>query len=89
MAESLHLVFRFLLYLAVTAVGITILIKTDRLSVRLLTLAGAVVLVIWNNEIAGYLTACVMAILSLLLKIVLILLLLILLVRVVLGIGRR
>ena len=89
MAESLYLIFRFLLYLGVTAAGVAILLKTDRLAVRILTLAGAAVLIIWNSDIAEYLTVCVIAILSLLLKIVIVLVLLIFFVRLVFGGFRR
>ena len=88
-AESLYLIFRFLLYLGVTAAGVAILLKTDRLAVRILTLAGAAVLIIWNSDIAEYLTVCVIAILSLLLKIVIVLVLLIFFVRLVFGGFRR
>ena len=84
-AESLYLAIRFLLYLGVTGAGVAILLKSDRLDVRILTLAGAAALIIWNSEIAEYLTVCVIAILSLLLKVVIVLVLLVLLVRLVFG----
>lgn len=89
MAESLYLLFRFLLYLGVTAAGIAVLLKTDRLAIRILTLIGAAALIIWNSDIAEYLTVCVIALLSLLLKIVIALVIIVLLARLLFGGFRR
>lgn len=85
MAEAVFYIIRFLLYLAVTAAGVFLMLATDRRPVRLLTLAGAAALILLNGTIAKFLTICVMALLGLLLRVFIVVLLVLLLLRLVLG----
>ncbi len=85
MAEAVFYIIRFLLYLAVTAAGVFLILTADRRSVRLLTLAGGAALILLNGTIAKFLTICVMALLGLLLRIFIVVLVVLLLLRLVLG----